>query len=95
MILFNLRCGYAAFKGESVSHVDGSLRTVHREGGRGGYCAGLLSGKHRRGARPLFSPLLSFDDRFEVNFEALLGEAPALAVVLCDEQVQMDVSAGF
>lgn len=99
--LFNPRCGYAAFKGESFTIVDGSLKNVHLQVGVGGvgaivwdYCQGSTD-VFLGGPRPLFSLLLSFDGCFEVNFKVLLGEAPALAVVLCDEQVQMDISAGF
>lgn len=46
-------------------------------------------------SRPLFSSLFSFDDHLQLNFKALLEEAPALTVVLRDEQVQMDVNAAF
>lgn len=70
--------------------LDGGVR------GWGGFCIELLSGKHRQEAPPgLFSPLFSFDDHLQLNFKALLEEAPALTVVLRDEQVQTDVSAAF
>lgn len=45
--------------------------------------------------RPLFSSLFSFDGRLDLNFQALVEGAPALAVVLCDELVQTNISAAF
>lgn len=73
-------------------------------GGGGGVWGGAFVQNYYQGSadiftggssRPPFSSLFPFDDHLQLNVKALLEEAPALAVVLRGEQVQMDVSAAF